>query len=180
MTLPACNPTGNGMNMIFQRVMWEIRDCDSVLDIGCGTGEYLRAIKLMRPDIRAIGLDPHEVSLDQSGADAKILGAAPAKLYDLDVKSVDAVLCLDVIEHMPKRDAIETLLLLKSIARKVVVVFTPRGLMPQPPAPDNPWQEHLCGFEEWELSSLGLACETWPSFDYGKAQHDALWAIGYP
>jgi hypothetical protein len=87
------------------------------------------------------------------------------------------VICLDVIEHFEKTQALELIRELERIARKVVVLFTPYGFMPQEPEAENPFQEHKCGFSNTELRYLGYSTFVWELFDYGKCHHDALWAI---
>ena len=70
-------------------------------------------------------------------------------------RSFDAVVCLDVVEHLERAQALELLATLESIARRRVVVFTPNGFVPQPATPDNPYQEHLSGFTTDEMRDLG-------------------------
>src|SRR5690606_31358619 len=63
----------------------------------------------------------------------------------LKPKSVDAVVALDLIEHLPRERAERLLDSLEAVARKRVVVLTPNGFVPQSATPEDPFQEHLCG-----------------------------------
>jgi SAM-dependent methyltransferase len=70
-----------------------------VLELGCGTGKLLS--ELQESGLRVLGLDFSQVSLSYCiRRDVKNLGRADFK-YPLPIKekSVDIVICLDVIEH---------------------------------------------------------------------------------
>ncbi|MBN2822697.1 MAG: hypothetical protein JXR33_05835 [Coriobacteriia bacterium] len=104
--------------------------------------------------------------------------------------SIDTVVLLDVIEHLPKDEGRRLLEATVSIARSQVVVFTPLGFMPQGDAEDKDawglggtdWQVHRSGwtpddFEGWEF----LICEDFHRTDaYGReleTPHGAFFAI---
>lgn len=77
-------------------------------------------------------------------------------------KSFDVVLCCEVIEHLPKDKGPELLQVLEQVARKIVIVTTPRGFLdqdpskhPEAPWADNPHQKHLCGYLQDEFMDLG-------------------------
>jgi hypothetical protein len=70
-------------------------------------------------------------------------------------RCVDAVVALDVIEHLEKEQGLELLSQLEALARRRVILFTPNGFVPQPAEADNPWQEHRSGFTTDELLRLG-------------------------
>jgi hypothetical protein len=114
-------------------------------------------------------------------ANRKILGPMPGSLQTLPESSVDAAICLDVIEHFEKPAAVGLIRELEYVARKLVVLFTPLGFMPQEGYESGgawqPWQKHRCGFEADELEGLGYTTTIWEGFDYGKGRHDALWGV---
>lgn len=141
------------MDMDFIREALE--DCESVVDLGCGPNTPMQRI----PGKRMIGVDAHAPSVEASRAknlhDSYFVGTAEDFLRDRGPKSVDGIVMLDVIEHFYKEDGLKLLAVAEKVARKKIVLFTPSGFVPQPPAPDNPWQEHKSGWTARELNELG-------------------------
>jgi len=126
-------------------------ECRSVLDVGCGRdGRLLRLV----PGI------PYAV-----GVDAQVPASGPHAAYRrLDVRflsdafegrSFDAVVALDVIEHLRRDDGLRLLEAMEAIASLRVIVFTPNGFLPQPAAADNPHQEHLSGWSPTDFERRG-------------------------
>lgn len=59
----------------------------------------------------------------------------------------DAILLLDVIEHMEKEEGQDVIELALDREPKVIVVFTPLGFVPQEPhEPGGEWQRHRSGW----------------------------------
>ena len=69
--------------------------------------------------------------------------------------SFDCVVALDVVEHLVKPEGLKLLAAMERIAAKRVIVFTPNGFLPQPPAENNPHQEHISGWTVNEFRELG-------------------------
>lgn len=87
----------------------------SVLDVGCGSGEGLRLLSLRASSALGIDLDDR---LRRPDVPVEIRG-----IEDMPDKSFDVVVCLDVIEHVERdRDFIGHLV---RVARKTVFVTTP-------------------------------------------------------
>jgi hypothetical protein len=74
---------------------------------------------------------------------------------DIADKSYDAVILMDLIEHFEKEESRAFLQRLERLARRRVVVFTPNGFLPQPAYDNNPWQEHLCGWDVEDFRKAG-------------------------
>ncbi len=69
---------------------------DRILDIGCGRGW----LKTRLPDgIEYIGFDYPATGIDRYHAEQDILGSAEALPFDTN--SMDVVVCLEVMEHLP-------------------------------------------------------------------------------
>lgn len=80
---------------------------DRVLDIGCGDGRVLAALKKAMVLKEAIGLDSSEVALEQ--ARAKGLSAIKGDLQDLrSAPLADVVMFLEVLEHVPNSEELLT------------------------------------------------------------------------
>ncbi len=129
-----------------------------VLDVGCGTGAKVVAARLP-PGVELHGVDGHVPSLEA----AKEAGYASVTCSDLldylrncPDGAFDCVISLDVVEHFPKEQGAEFLDELCRVAAHRVIVLTPTGFVTQPPAPDNPHQEHLSGWWPKDLAEHGF------------------------
>jgi hypothetical protein len=71
--------------------------------------------------------------------------------------SFDAVIALDVIEHLEKHEGFRLIRAMELIARKAVVIFTPNGLLPQGEHECNKYQAHLSGWHVDELRDMGYS-----------------------
>lgn len=132
---------------------------DEVLDLGCGimpaTGGRL-AVK------KHVGLDSFQPYLDRIGPPT-INGRLPGALEGMADKSFDVVMLLDVIEHLEKSEALAAITGAERLARRMVILFTPEGFVPQHGyeawgMADNADQAHRCGFGFDELSGMGYEC----------------------
>jgi len=77
-----------------------------VLDFGCGSGEFLNAVKASR----RIGVDlrPSRASGLEEGVE--FLCSDGATLPSIEAGSVDVVFCSNLLEHLPSREAVTALL----------------------------------------------------------------------
>ena len=130
--------------------------CDTILDVGCGAASPLAAARVTG---RVWGIDVAPVALAAArrlGFHAGLVRADAAALGSVvRPRSVDAVVGLDLIEHFERAAALAVVADLERIARRRVVLLTPNGFVPQPPAPDNPHQEHRSGFTPTDLRGIG-------------------------
>lgn len=130
-------------------------DCPSVLDVGCGNkGVLLRRVPTLP---FSVGVDVHPPQLEDGTA-------RHSEYRALDIRSLadhfragefDCVVALDVIEHLSRDEGIRLLEAMEAIARTRVVVYTPNGFLEQPPAPDNPHQEHVSGWTVDDFTERG-------------------------
>lgn len=144
--------------VLFRRTLARaLADCRSVLDVGCGpssplarlaAGRFTVGVDLSRSDLAAARRAGTHAAFVR--ADARTVAAV------FRPRSVDAVVALDVIEHLARAEALVLLDALEQAARRRVVVFTPNGFVPQPPTPDNPHQEHRSGFDVATLRARGF------------------------
>jgi hypothetical protein len=135
----------------------ELGDCETLLDLGCGAsspvGELTPTFKF------TVGADRFKQAIDRS----KALGLHRAYLQ-LDVtrareafapKSFDAVVALDLIEHLEKADGLELLDALETIARRKSIILTPNGFVRQEPFDGNEFQRHRSGWSVGEMTARG-------------------------
>ena len=144
---------------IFRRALAaSLSGCASVLDVGCGRASPLATVRFPGSTL-GVDISAGDLALARRAATHdQLLRADVARIADLvRPRSVDAVVALDVIEHLERERALDLLAALEGIARRRVVVFTPNGFVAQPPTPDNPHQEHLSGFTTADMTARGYA-----------------------
>jgi methionine biosynthesis protein MetW len=76
-----------------------IPDGASVLDVGCGSGQFIALLKTRRPRCTVVGVDvsPNAIEIARAqGANASVLNIESANA----VGSFDFVTCLEVLEHI--------------------------------------------------------------------------------
>jgi ubiquinone/menaquinone biosynthesis C-methylase UbiE len=128
-----------------------------LLDVGCGERSPLHLFSREIP--RTVGVDAHGPSLEASrraGIHTDYVQTDVTGIGErFEPRSFDCVVLLDVIEHLSKEDGERMLEAMERIARRKVIVFTPNGLLPQPPEPGNPLQEHISGWTAEEMRRRG-------------------------
>jgi 2-polyprenyl-3-methyl-5-hydroxy-6-metoxy-1,4-benzoquinol methylase len=128
-------------------------DCRTILDVGCGTGS---PIKTFSKDFYSVGVDLFKPAL---------LESKKRSIHDdyilLDINNLcfrsnffDAVLALDVIEHLEKSKGVRLIKTIERIAKKKVIIITPNGFVSQGARAKNLFQVHLSGWTVGELKML--------------------------
>ncbi len=132
-------------------------DGDTVLDVGCGNGQTMLSINRNRRFAKAVGVDIHPPYLERCRIDHTHdhLVRADVRRLPFGEKSVDTIVCMEVLEHLTKPDGIEFLRQLEWIARKRVVLSLPIGRWEQQPYDANPYQEHRSQWEPAEMRRFG-------------------------
>ncbi len=136
-------------------VLRELLDCESVLDLGCGNHSM---VPILPSGIRKVGVELYKPYYEESlkkGRHDQLINADVTQVNFPD-KSFDAVVLLDVIEHLPKAEGKMLLQKMQRWARKKVVVFTPNGFLHQDDYDDNPYMEHRSGWEAGEMRGEGF------------------------
>lgn len=138
------------------RLRRTLSDCSSVLDLGCGPDSAIKYCKVPY----SIGVEQYEPYLTASMAkkihDRYIY--SDIRKLELEPKSVDAVVLLDVLEHFTKEEGLQIIRNMENWARKKIILFTPNGFLPQEHALDgNPLQKHISGWTVYELEALGFS-----------------------
>lgn len=135
------------------RLRRSLRDHKTVLDVGCGSTSAAQFL-----DARRTGVDGHAPTVE-----AARKNGTHDEVRLMDIRNIaseftpdsfEAVMALDVIEHLPKEEGFKLLKDMESIASRTVVIFTPNGFMPQS-LPENDLQTHLSGWETDEFRGIG-------------------------
>ncbi len=165
------------MNWLGAYVATQVRNHDSVLDLGCGimiptNGRRLKECKVH------VGVDCFKPYLDKIGQPS-FLCDLPDGLEHFVDKSFDVVLMLDIIEHLEKPRALRLIEEAERIAKDRIILFTPDGPCPQVgwdawQLGHNDAQAHRCEFTFDELVELGYKCRLHPN---GTEQHGPITAV---
>ena len=131
----------------------ELKDCDTVLELGCGKNSPLRCCNVRY----SVGVELFEPSLLKSKEQKIHNEYILADIRELKFKdnSFDCVCVLDVLEHLTKEEGITLIRNMERIARLKVIIFTPNGFLPQGEEYGNPFEIHKSGWSVQELRNLG-------------------------
>ncbi len=130
-----------------------LADCDRVLDLGCGASSPLPWCGAAW----SVGIDVYRPSLYAS-AQARlhteyVLG--DVSNLPFGSRTFDAVILIDVLEHLERGAAASLLRRAAELARRRVIVTTPNGFLPQRDLKGNPWQRHRSGWTVTDMRRLG-------------------------
>lgn len=128
--------------------------CSTVLDIGCGPSSPISRIGNFT---KTVGVEPFEPYFDAATRNQTHSELIMCTIAELDFadRSFDAVILIDVIEHMDHSDGLLTLEKAERWARKKVIVNSPNGFVPQKSLDGNPLQEHRSGWSFEQMRQLG-------------------------
>lgn len=139
----------------------ELKDCKSVLDVGCGPSSPLQYCQNIE---YSVGVEPFLPYLNESKKKKIHTKYLNKRAEDLSFPddSFDAIIMLEVLEHLPKKTGREILKKVEKWAKKKIIISTPNGLLPQKKIDENPWQQHLSGwsvkdFRQLQYHVYGLA-----------------------
>jgi SAM-dependent methyltransferase len=132
-----------------------LKGCDTVLDVGCGKSMNLRWLGVKS----TAGIDGYEPDLNEARRrgthDELVLGNVCQLDEYFKPDQFDAVIALDVIEHLTKEDGLRLMQAMEKIARRKIILFTPNGFLPQHHLEKSDLQEHLSGWEVAEMQQHG-------------------------
>ena len=95
----------------------ELKDCESVLDLGCGPDSPLQYCMNIKHSVGVEAFLPYLEETQKREIHSEYLNKKIADL-DFDENSFDAVIMLEVIEHMEESEGMEVLKKLEKWARK--------------------------------------------------------------
>lgn len=135
----------------------ELKDCETVLDLGCGPSsplQYSRNIKY------SVGVEIFKPYLEESKRRKIHSKYIEQRVEEVDFpeKSFDAVIMIEVLEHLPEKIGYEMLQKAENWARKKIIVSTPNGYLPQKARDGNLFQKHLSGWNIETMKRLGFRC----------------------
>jgi SAM-dependent methyltransferase len=143
-----------GAQFAWRDIRRALRDCRTVLDLGCGPASPVRY--LPRPE-RLVGVDGHGPAVEESRRMGIHDEYVVCDVLELPFprRSFDAVVMLDLLEHLSTADGISLLERSEEVATRKVVVLTPNGWVPQDEYGGNPLQRHQSAWRAADLVSRG-------------------------
>lgn len=144
-----------------------LKDCKTVLDVGCGNNSPLANVKktfvshgidIFGPDVKIS--KSSKIHNSYTNGDIRKLNTY------FKPKSFDAVIALDVVEHLQKKDSLTLIKRMENIARKKVIILTPNVFYRQKPIQGNPYQEHLSAWNIKDFVKLGYIVKGLRGFKY--------------
>ncbi len=137
-----------------QLLIKELKNLDMVLELGCGKDSPMKKVS----GVKKVGVDIYLPYILESKKkqihDFYILG--DIRNIEFKRKTFDAVVLLDVIEHLDKQDGIDLIKKVEEFVKKKIIIFTPNGYLEQDEYDENPYQVHLSGWTVEDFKNLGF------------------------
>jgi acetyltransferase-like isoleucine patch superfamily enzyme/GT2 family glycosyltransferase len=165
-----------------------------ILDLGSNDGRTLRGLDHSRMTV----VEPYAPSVEQLKKQGfREVFQADARQFVPEVVALgrkwDYVMCMDVVEHMPKEDSLALIQEMKKLALRGVILFIPVETpelhqdpefqryrewgLSQHPDGQRKLMEHLSFWSPEEFKSLGFVTVTIK--DFHRPGLDAFWAVWY-
>lgn len=132
----------------------ELSDCRSVLDLGCGPSSPIQHCKSVKESVGVEIFDEYLKVSKKNKIHNKYYKKDINKL-DFEKNSFDAVILIEVLEHMPEKEGRKIIKKAEKWAKKKVIITSPNGFIPQKEVDNNPWQKHLSGWDYKKMKKLG-------------------------
>ncbi len=132
----------------------ELMDCKSILDLGCGNHSMVPSV--VPDNVYTVGVEYFKPYYEEAVQEARHKKYINANIMETEFedKSFDAVVLLDVLEHLTKGEGDELLKRMERWAKKKVIVFTPNGFIPQEGYDSNPFMKHKSGWQAHEFKKM--------------------------
>lgn len=133
----------------------ELVGCDSVLDLGCGHSSPIRYCDVFF----SAGIELYEPYLKESEKKGihNVYIKADIRKIKLKQKIFDVILCLDVLEHLTKKEGYDLIGKMEDAAKRKIIITTPNGYIYQDGYDHNLLQKHKTGWSVEELEKLGFS-----------------------
>jgi hypothetical protein len=136
----------------------ELRGCNTLLDLGCGRHSFLLVPQILSSMELSVGVEVFEPYLLESKIDQRHSQYIQADVRKIEFKpkSFDAVVAIELLEHLTKEEGTELLSKMEQWARKKALIITPNEYIWQDSYDNNPAQEHKSGWGVDELRKHGF------------------------
>ncbi len=146
--------------------MWLLRhnigEAKTILDLGCEDGRLLQLLSQGKK-WKITGVDIYKKNTKLAAKKKIFIKVITGDVVKVAKKLIrqkqkfDVVFCSQVIEHIKRKEGEKLLSLVDHLARKRIVMGTPRGFMEQPGVflGDNPHMVHKSGWAEEDFRERG-------------------------
>lgn len=143
----------------------ELRNCESVLDLGCGPSSPLQYCENIN---YSVGVETFKSYLDELKKRKIHTEYIEKRVEEVDFpqKHFDAVIMIEVLEHLPEKNGYAMLEKAEKWAKKKIIVSTPNGYLPQKALDNNPFQKHLSGWSIETMKRRGFRCRGLSGFKW--------------
>lgn len=133
----------------------ELKGCETVLDLGCGPSSPLKNCRNIKYSIGVEAFKEYLLTSKKQKIHNKYILSKIEELKFPD-NSFDAVIMIEVLEHLPKAQGSRILKQAEKWSRKKVIVSSPNGFIKQQALDNNPLQKHLSGWNLFTMKRLGF------------------------
>lgn len=152
-----------------------LSDVKSVLDVGCGKRSPLAKVP---KHFYSAGVDMFGPSIEKSKKagvhDEYKKGNVVSIDHMFGKKKFDAVIALDLIEHLEKKQGYELIKKMVKLANKKIIIMTPNGFYKQDPYEGNKWQIHRSGWTVDDFYKLGFSVHGIRGAKWLRGEHATL------
>jgi 2-polyprenyl-3-methyl-5-hydroxy-6-metoxy-1,4-benzoquinol methylase len=145
------------MHTVVNCLQRELKECETVLDLGCGPNSPLQYCKNIKYSVGVETFEPYLIESRKRKIHSEYIAKSIMDV-DFSENSFDAVIMIEVLEHLPDKDGLEILKRIEKWAKKVVLVSSPNGFLDQKELDNNPLQKHLSGWDYKRMVLLGYKC----------------------
>ncbi|MCX5657815.1 MAG: class I SAM-dependent methyltransferase [Candidatus Omnitrophica bacterium] len=133
----------------------ELVGCNSVLDLGCGPSSPLQHCVNVK---YSVGVEAFRHYLEETQKRMIHTKYINKRIEELDFpeNNFDAVIMLEVLEHLPQKEGYEIIKKAEKWARKKIILSTPNGYFPMEEVDNNIYQNHLSGWDVGKLKKEGF------------------------
>ncbi len=146
-----------GDSFYYKILSWYLRDVKSVLDVGCGSNSPIAKVP---KHFYSFGVDMFQPSIDKSKKAGIHDTYKKGNVLSIDKlfskKQFDAVVALDLIEHLNKEQGHDLIKKMSTVAKKKIIIMTPNGFYKQDPYEGNKYQIHRSGWTVDDFVKLGF------------------------
>ena len=129
----------------------------SILDVGCGSGNYRHMKAVAAPGAMIEAIEPTERYWEEYELEKKYDILHKMTLQDFtktDTKLYDVVVCTDVLEHLYLNEAIDMIECLSYSARYIIIIWPTD--CPQECWEGNPYEKHKCNMKLSDLTRFDI------------------------
>ncbi len=138
-----------------------------ILDLGCGTCRRQEFWRFWGANFTGVEIHLNTINIARSRRHNVIASDIRTFLKSAKNRSYDIIWALDVIEHLPKKDALIVLNDMERVARRQIIIWIPLGDVPQDGSYDgNPYQRHKSTWDEKVFIKRNYKCKVYKNYHY--------------